>query len=82
MFFTPNFGFISRKSTVQPVKYRSNMLVIVVLGENLQEGKRNEQKVKQQPLGSDNYTIFRALAEVLVENEETYSRRCKFHRKL
>jgi len=26
MFFTPNFGFISRKITVQPVKYRSNML--------------------------------------------------------
>jgi len=29
-----------------------------VLGENLQEGKRNEQKVKQQALGSENYTIF------------------------
>ena len=26
MFFTPNFGFISRKIAVQPVKYRSNML--------------------------------------------------------
>jgi len=63
MFFTPNFGFISRKIPVQPVKYRSNMLVIVVLGENLQEGKRNEQKVKQQPLGSENYSVFHALPE-------------------
>jgi hypothetical protein len=26
MFFTPNFGFISRKKTVQPVKYHPNML--------------------------------------------------------
>jgi len=42
MFFTPNFGFISRKIPVQPVKYRSNMLVIVVLGENLQEGAEGE----------------------------------------
>jgi hypothetical protein len=82
MFFTPNFGFISRKNIVQPVKYHPNMLVIMVLGENLQEGKRNEQKVKQQPLGSDNYTIFHALAEVLVKNKETYSRRRKFYRKL
>jgi len=82
MFFTPNFGFISRKSTVQPVKYRSNMLEWWCFRRKLLQGKRNEQKVKQQALGSENYAIFYALPEVLVKNEETYFIRRKFHRKL
>ena len=34
MFFTPNFGFISRKITVQPVKRHSNTLDWCVLGRN------------------------------------------------
>jgi len=52
-----------------------------ILGKNLQ-GKRNEQKVKQQPLGSKNYAISQALPDFLVKNKETHSRQRKFHRKL
>jgi hypothetical protein len=63
MFFTPNFGFISRKNTVQPVKYRLNMLELWCFRRKLLQGKRNEQKVKQQALGSENYIIFHALPE-------------------
>jgi len=51
-------------------------------GRKLLQGKRNEQKLKQQALGSANYTIFHALPDFLVKNEGTYYRRRKFHRKL
>ena len=62
MFFAPNFGFISRKITLQPVKYRSNMLEWWCFRRKL-AGTRKEQKVKQQALGSDNYSGFHALPE-------------------
>ena len=81
MFFTPNFGFVSRKSTVQPVEYHPNMLEWWFWAKTF---ARKEEWAEGEAASAR----FRELHDLscstwgLVKNEETYSRRRKFHRKL